>query len=105
MSECAWTGVLLLFLVSMLVRVLPALWPGLERLDLDRGVLAELPDVVLINLIAACVVLELQSNLPAAAAGFGAAGLLCLWRPNTNLLLQLLVATGAYGAVAFLQGP
>lgn len=100
MTATGIVGIALLLLVSLVVRVVPTTLGMARRLDPQSGALATLPQVVLVNLVAVCVLTELQTDFWPAAAGFGVAGGV-LWRwPACNLLVAVGLAAGVYLAVS-----
>ncbi|GGB59487.1 hypothetical protein GCM10011505_45310 [Tistrella bauzanensis] len=98
------TGILLLGLVSVLVRVLPAYLPLPTSPATRRRIEVVLPVAVFINLAIYCAAGEIGTATRPALAGFATLALLFPWRRRLPFILLVLIPSGVYVAALKLSG-
>jgi branched-subunit amino acid transport protein AzlD len=96
MTKQAYTGILILFVVSLLVRVLPAVTQLPFSKEATNKIKRFLPVAVFINLAVYCFLSEFQKHPVAATVGFGLMTPLLLFNR-----VHLLVIVGLASVIYF----
>jgi branched-subunit amino acid transport protein AzlD len=95
MTNQAYAGILILFVVSLLVRVLPAVTKLPFSKEATNNIKRFLPVAVFINLSVYCFSSEFQKHPVAATVGFGLMTLLLLFK-RVHLLVIVGLASVTY---------